>query len=358
MKNEKKQGRFMPKLTLPEGLFPALLPWYRINARDLPWRHTRDVYQIWLSEIMLQQTRVNAVLSYYERFLNACPTVEDLAALPDDALMKLWEGLGYYSRARNLKKAAAEMAAHGVPRDAAGLLKLPGIGPYTASAIAAAAYGERTAAVDGNVLRVVSRLADLHENILAPAVKEAVTAAVEAVLPETKDDMRISNQAMMELGATLCGPNAAPECGACPLAGLCLARERGTAESLPLREKKPPRREEDRTVFVLLRDGETALRKRGAGLLSGLWEFPNVPGALTEAEAAAQMHAWGLTAREWRSKRAGRHIFTHITWHLTVYCIAVTGAGGDDWTWTGDLGTFALPSAFQIAREAAEEALI
>ena len=193
----------MPHRLLQFRLPEPLLAWYRANARDLPWRRTEDPYRIWVSEIMLQQTRVAAVLGYYDRFLAALPTVEALAAAPEEQLMKLWEGLGYYSRARNLQKAAKRIAAGGgqFPDTYEGLLALPGIGDYTASAIASAAFGKREAAVDGNVLRLVMRLTDGHDDIADPRVKKAVRAQVQAVMPETAADIRIFNQATMELGA-------------------------------------------------------------------------------------------------------------------------------------------------------------
>ena len=222
--------------TLPE----PLLGWYRENARDLPWRHTEDPYRIWVSEIMLQQTRVAAVLGYYARFLAVFPTVEALAEADEERLMKLWEGLGYYSRARNLQKAAQEITAlGGFPDTYDGLLALPGIGDYTASAIAAAAFGRREPAVDGNVLRVMTRLTDCHDDISDPKTKRAVRAALAEVMPEEPADIRIFNQAMMELGATLCGPNTAPQCGACPVRDSRPGLERGIFLKLPERTGFP-----------------------------------------------------------------------------------------------------------------------
>ena len=213
------------KLTT-EKILPALpaplLAWYRQNARDLPWRRTADPYRIWVSEIMLQQTRVAAVLGYYARFLAAFPSVEALAAAPEDRLMKLWEGLGYYSRARNLQKTARIVAERGAfPDTFQGLLALPGIGEYTAGAIASAAFGAREAAVDGNVLRIFTRLTDCHDDIADPRVKRTVRDALQAVMPETAEDIRIFNQATMELGATVCVPNGPPRCEACPVRELC-----------------------------------------------------------------------------------------------------------------------------------------
>ena len=327
-----------------------LLAWYRENARDLPWRRTQDPYRIWVSEIMLQQTRVAAVLGYYARFLEAFPTVEALAAAPEERLMKLWEGLGYYSRARNLQKAAKLVAERGAFPDTYGdLLALPGIGDYTASAIASAAFGRAEAAVDGNVLRVVTRITDCHRDILDPKVKKAIRERVQAVMPEEAADIRVFNQAAMELGATVCVPNGPPRCEACPARDFCLGRIRGTAEILPVKAPKKARRVEDKTVFLLLRNGRVALRKRpDTGLLAGLWEFPNVEGALDEAAAPAAVSAWGLEPKEWKNKLAARHIFTHVEWHMTGYTLEVAGDGPAEFEWvdTASLETHAVPSAF------------
>lgn len=328
-----------------------LLRWYRQNARDLPWRHTQDPYPIWVSEIMLQQTRVAAVVGYYTRFLEVFPTVEALAAAPEEQLMKLWEGLGYYSRARNLQKAARRIAELGAfPCTPEGLRALPGIGDYTAGAVASAAFGLPEPAVDGNVLRVTARLADDHGDIASPAVKRAAAKAVRAAMPQDREDIRIFNQALMELGATVCAPAGEPACMLCPAAELCLGRKRGTAAQLPVKAAKKPRRVEDKTVFLLLRQGRVALRKRPAeGLLAGLWEFPNVEGALDEAAAGAAVESWGLTARDWRSRLNAKHIFTHVEWHMTGYVLEVTGEGPAEWTWAdaAALAERAVPSAFE-----------
>ena len=332
--------------SLPE----PLLAWYRENARDLPWRRTADPYRIWVSEIMLQQTRVAAVLGYYARFLEAFPSAEALAAAPEERLMKLWEGLGYYSRARNLQKTAKIVAETGAfPDTFQGLLALPGIGAYTAAAIASAAFGVREAAVDGNVLRIFTRLTDCHDDIADQKVKQAVRDALQAVMPETAADIRLFNQATMELGATVCVPNGAPKCGDCPVRELCLGRMRGTAEALPVKRAKKERRVEEKTVFLLLRGGRVALRKRpDAGLLAGLWEFPNAEGALEEASAGQAVAAWGLTPRVWHARLAAKHIFTHVEWHMTGYALEVTGDGPEDWEWAdgAGLGARAVPSAF------------
>ncbi len=335
---------------LPAAFTPPLLAWYRANARDLPWRKTADPYRVWVSEIMLQQTRVAAVLGYYARFLEAFPSVEALADAPEERLMKLWEGLGYYSRARNLQKAAkAVVERGGFPDTYEGLIELPGIGDYTASAIAAAAFGRREAAVDGNVLRVVTRVTDCRGDILDPKTKKAVRDQVQAVMPTAEADIRIFCQATMELGATVCVPGGPPKCDVCPVRDLCLGRIRGTAESLPVKKPKKARKMEEKTVFLLLREGQAALRRRpGTGLLAGLWEFPNAEGALDEEAAPAQVTAWGLEPKQWKNKLTARHIFTHVEWHMTGYTLEVAGNGPEEFEWVDldGLEAHAVPSAF------------
>lgn len=229
------------------------------------------------------------------------------------------------------------------------MLALPGIGDYTASAIAAAAFGRREAAVDGNVLRVVTRLTDCHDDIMEAKTKRAVRAALGAVMPEKTEEIRVFNQAMMELGATVCGPNTTPRCEVCPAAALCLARERGTAEVLPAKRAKKERRIEEKTVFLLIRDGKAALRKRPKdGLLAGLWEFPNVEGALDEAAAGAVVSDWGLSPVDWQRCLTARHIFTHVEWHMTGYVLTVGGDGPADFVWADRAGLMerSVPSAF------------
>ena len=327
-----------------------LLEWYRDNARPLPWRRTDDPYPIWVSEIMLQQTRVAAVLGYYQRFLAAFPTVEDLANAPEEQLMKLWEGLGYYSRARNLQKAAKLVAEEGAfPDTYEGLLALPGVGDYTASAIASAAFGLREAAVDGNVLRVVSRITNCHDDILDTKVKSRIRGWVQEILPETEAEMRIFNQAMMELGAMVCVPNGPPKCELCPAAGFCQGRICGTAENLPVKQPKKKRRREEMTVFLFLKDGKVALRKRSnTGLLAGLWEFPHVSGQLEEETAPGAVQAFGVDAKAWKNKLAAKHIFTHVEWHMTGYTLEVAGEGIPELVWmdAAELTAHAVPSAF------------
>ena len=330
-----------------------LLHWYRANARDLPWRHTDNPYPIWVSEIMLQQTRVAAVLGYYGRFLAAFPTVRALADAPEERIFKLWEGLGYYSRARNLQKAAriiTERLGGVFPRTYKDLIALPGIGDYTASAIASAAFGQREPAVDGNVLRVFTRLTDCHDDIADLKIRRTVREQVGTIMPRAAADIRIFNQATMELGATVCVPGGPPKCSLCPARDFCLGRIRQTASVLPVKAPKKERRIEKKTVFLLQReDGRIALEKRpDSGLLAGLWEFPNVSGTLDGGAAQEILSHWGLMPRDWRKRLAAKHIFTHVEWRMTGYSLSVSGTGTGNFFWANDadLDKIAVPSAF------------
>lgn len=328
----------------------ALLPWYREHRRALPWRQDKAPYHVWLSEIMLQQTRVEAVKDYYARFLRVLPTIEALAACDDDTLHKLWEGLGYYSRVRNLKKAAIQiMELHGgvFPSQYQQIRALPGIGDYTAGAISSICFGQKRAAVDGNVLRVVSRLTEDATPIDLPAQKKAVTAALEAVYPMDAGDF---TQALMELGATLCGPNWAPRCTECPCRGFCGGALHATAQCYPVKLPKRGKRTEEKTVFILSCDGRYALQKRPAsGLLAGLWQFPNVPGKLETADALDAVRRMGLHPREIIKQLERKHIFTHIIWQMRgIYLEVAEQAEGFDWLTARQIqDTAALPTAFR-----------
>ena len=328
-----------------------LLPWYQENKRDLPWRRDREPYHIWLSEIMLQQTRVEAVKGYYARFLDALPTIEALAACDDDLLHKLWEGLGYYSRVRNLKKAAQViLRQHGgkFPRSHADVLALPGIGDYTAGAICSIAYSLPTPAVDGNVLRVISRLRNDFSPIDTQETKKQVRELLTEIYPENAGDF---TQALMELGATLCGPNRKPDCGHCPCAAICLGNQKGTAQMLPVKSPKKEKRQEDRTVFILSCDGRYALEKRpNKGLLAGLWQFPNVSGSLDTHAALAAVERMGLRPRQLRREVERKHIFTHIQWNMKgIYLEVAEPAGTFHWFTEEEINTqAALPTAFRL----------
>ena len=335
---------------LIQQLPDLLLPWYEKNQRDLPWRKDRNPYHIWVSEIMLQQTRVEAVKGYYARFLDTLPTIEALAACDDDLLHKLWEGLGYYSRVRNLKKAAiAVVQQHGgvFPRTHQEILRLPGIGAYTAGAICSIAYDLPTPAVDGNVLRVWSRLQNDDSPIDLPETKKSVTSALAEIYPKEAGSF---TQALMELGATVCGPNRAPDCENCPCRSICLGYQEGTAQQLPVKSPKKEKRQEDRTVFIFRCDGYYALEKRPAkGLLAGLWQFPNVSGKLETAEALETAQTMGLPPREILREVERKHIFTHIQWNMKGIYLEVSETSGNfQWFTPEQIRTqAALPTAFK-----------
>lgn len=329
-----------------------LLQWYPVHHRELPWRSTRDPYAIWISEIMLQQTRVAAVIPYYERFLTELPDVAALARVDDDRLNRLWQGLGYYSRARNLKKAANEVLLRfegRMPDSYEALLTLSGIGSYTAGAIASIAFGERVPAVDGNVLRVWTRLMNDPSDIGDPATKTRVFDALKAVMPEQAG---MFNQALMELGATVCVPNGCPTCEICPLVSICKAKAADTERLLPNKRPKKPRTVENRTVYVLLDDGAPLLRKRtNKGLLAGLYELPNTLGICSADEAMEQLSAWNLHPVGDVQSYAAKHIFTHIEWHMRVYCMEVKGAGTAQFIRAD--GSQSIPTAFAVCLPAA-----
>ena len=323
------------------------MEWYPAHCRDLPWRRTRDPYAIWISEIMLQQTRVTAVIPYYERFMQELPDIASLAAVPDDRLNLLWQGLGYYSRARNLKRAAnviMDRFGGRMPAQYDDILSLPGIGSYTAGAIASIAFGVRVPAVDGNVLRVWARVNNDSGDIADPVTGRRVYGELLACMPQ---DAGRFNQALMELGATVCVPNGAPACGDCPIMDLCKANKAGTAAVLPNRRAKKPRTVEEKTVFALYADSKPLLRKRkSTGLLAGLYELPNVEGTLSDEAAMQQLTAWNLRPTGEVRRFSARHIFTHIEWIMRVYAMAVTGDGTGNWTVFD--GSQSIPSAFAV----------
>lgn len=350
-----------PQLELHQNLYgnlhqivQPLLGWYDHAARVLPWRENPLPYRVWVSEIMLQQTRVEAVKPYYERFLSALPTVSTLAAASEETLLKLWEGLGYYNRVRNLQRAARVMTERyggQVPASFEALLDLPGFGEYTAGAVGSIAFGLRVPAVDGNVLRVVSRVTADARDMTDPKVKRQVTEAVRAILPGRTGDF---NQSLMELGATVCLPNGAPLCEQCPLAQLCEARRQGIAGMLPRKAPKKPRVTEQRTVFLLCAGSRVALCRRPArGLLAGLWELPGVTGALNGEQAERQLTDWGLSGAQPQPLPAAKHIFTHREWHMTGYAVqAKQPFGNFVWVTLQQLSAdYTLPSAFKIYTE-------
>ncbi len=338
-------------MELPVNLAALLLPWYRENRRDLPWRHSADPYRIWVSEIMLQQTRAEAVKGYYLRFLEALPDIPALASCPEDRLMKLWEGLGYYSRARNLQRAARRILEEyrGVfPRTPEQVLSLPGIGEYTAGAVCSICFGLPVPAVDGNVLRVCTRLAASREDISLPGVRREVTGALaERFPPEGCGDF---NQALMELGATVCIPKGEPACSACPLGGVCRSRADRLWKEIPVRAPKRPRVKEDITVLLLRCGDRLALqRRRPQGLLAGLWELPSLQQILTPQQALDRAEEWGCSPRSLGRVMRREHIFTHREWRMTGYEI-LCSAMPDRFQWAGKeelAQEYSLPSAFR-----------
>ena len=334
----------LTRLTAP------LLEWYEENRRSLPWREVVSPYRTWVSEIMLQQTRVTAVLPYFQRFMQALPDIAALAAVPDAQLMKLWEGLGYYSRARNLKKAAQQVMERwggNLPGDQAALCSLPGIGVYTAGAILSIAFGQAVPAVDGNVMRVYARLLGDSRDITQEGLRQEYRQlAAEAI---SREHPGAYNQALMDLGATVCLPHGTPDCDACPARQFCQAHQNGQETVLPVRREKKQRRQEARTVFVLWQEGRVALHRRSdKGLLAGLWEFPQTEGALEEKQAIEWLEKQNLLPLIWQKKLSARHQFTHVEWEMTAYVLTVRGGGDPDWLWAEQqqYRTLAIPSAF------------
>ena len=340
------------------GISKPLLKWYDENRRILPWREEATPYRVWVSEIMLQQTRVEAVKPYFERFMRALPDIGALAEAKEEELLKLWEGLGYYNRVRNLQKAAIQIVeSYGgeMPASYEALLTLSGIGSYTAGAIASIAFGIRKPAVDGNVLRVVSRLRADERLISDAKVKLSVEEDLERTMPA--DRPGDFNQALMEIGACVCIPNGAPLCGECPLKEICKANRLGRQQEFPRKEGRKPRTIEEKTI-LLVRDGERiAVRKRKAkGLLAGLYEFPSLEGFRSAQEVAAFLNRNGISPIRIRQIEDAKHIFTHKEWHMKGYLIRVDelekglpGADTADWLMIEPQQTqtaYPIPSAF------------
>ena len=329
-----------------------LISWYRENRKSMPWREDPTPYHVWISEIMLQQTRIEAAIPYYERFLKALPDVQALAAVSEEDLLKLWEGLGYYSRARNLKKAAMvimERFGGVIPDDAESLRNLPGIGDYTAGAIASIAYGKPEPAVDGNVLRVMMRYTACNEDILEEKTRRRVRQELKEIYPAGQDAQRLT-EALMELGEVICLPNTVPQCERCPLKALCEGKKQNRAAELPVRLVKTKKRTEEKTVLRLLAGGRMALRKRAdTGLLAGLWELPNLPGHLTENEVRDALAAQGLNVLSAVPLGEGKHVFTHVTWLMTGYEVTLADPTGE-YTWIDPArltDAYAVPTAFR-----------
>ncbi|MGI6007787.1 MAG: A/G-specific adenine glycosylase [Ruminococcus sp.] len=318
------RGKKLAEYELNKIVSP-LTEWYKENKRDLPWRKEKNPYYIWISEIMLQQTRVEAVKPYFERFIKALPTVQDVAECEEGRLLKLWEGLGYYNRVRNIQKAAVQiMDQYGgkFPDDYEKLLLLPGIGDYTAGAIASIAFNLPVPAVDGNVLRVISRLEESEEDILKQKTKSRIRRELTEIMP--LESPGIFNQSLMDLGAAVCLPNGIPRCDICPLKDLCLAGQHQRTAEIPVRKKEKKRRIEEKTVLIIQDGDHMALRKRPKrGLLAGLYEFPNCEGHLSEEKALRSVRQYGLTPLWIQPLPEAKHIFSHVEWRMTGYIIKV-----------------------------------
>ena len=319
MKNTEKKDEDLVKIVQP------LVDWYRENKRDLPWRHNPDAYRVWISEIMLQQTRVEAVKGYYDRFLKALPTVKDLAEAEEDKLLKLWEGLGYYNRVRNMQKAAQQiMVDHeGIFPDAyEEILQLKGIGNYTAGAISAFAYGIPKPAVDGNVLRVISRITGSYEDIMKQSVRKKIENTLEQVIPS--DAASDFNQGLIELGAIVCVPNGEPKCEECPVKEYCIACKENLTTEIPVKKKAKTRKIEERTILIFKDGKRIAIRKRPAkGLLAGLYEFPAMDKKASLEEVREWLKKQGVEAVRMEKLPESKHIFTHKEWHMTGYQVLV-----------------------------------
>lgn len=315
-----------------EALVEPLCLWYEKEKRSMPWRDDATPYHVWLSEIMLQQTRIEAAKAYYDRFTKRLPDIPSLAAVSEEELLKLWEGLGYYNRARNLKKAATLLVERydgKLPADYDLLLSLPGIGRYTAGAIASIAYGMAEPAVDGNVLRVTMRYLNCEDDIMKLSVRTKMEKALRAIMP--KDCPGEFNQALMELGEVICIPNGKPLCDKCPLSDLCLAHKKGREMDLPKKAEKKKRRIEEKTVFVFRKGNQIGICKRPEkGLLAGMWEFPSKEGRLTINQVRDNLRQKVGDEVVIKRLKGGTHIFSHVEWHMRGYEIALPDEKAQD----------------------------
>lgn len=334
---------------------PSLIQWYRKNKKSVPWREISTPYGVWISEIMLQQTRISTVIPYYQRFLAEIPDVTALAKISDDRLMKLWEGLGYYSRARNLKRAALAICeTHGgaLPADYEALRALPGIGDYTAGAIASIAFGLPCPAVDGNVLRVVMRYLGEYDDIAKGSVKAEVTRMLAEIYPTGKDASDLT-EGLMEVGEVACLPNGEPLCENCPLQEDCRARREGLTDELPVKAPKKARTVEERAILILRCRDRYALRKRPAkGLLAGMWELPSLPidGEFSLSEAAGML---GITVLRAEAITEAVHVFSHVEWHMKGFLLdCACEAEGFVWVSREEIReNYAIPAAFRAFRK-------
>lgn len=368
--------------TLPFPILPFqknILDWYHANKRYMPWREDPTPYHVWISEIMLQQTRVEAVREYYARFIETLPDIYSLSQVEDDVLHKLWEGLGYYNRAKNLKKAAQQIITDfggELPNTYNELIRLPGIGPYTAGAIASIAFRQPLPAVDGNVMRVIARITGDDSDITENKTKQAMTNLVQQIIPVT--EVHHFNQALMELGAIICLPNGEPKCSQCPMSTMCIAYHAGTQNELPVKKKKNARKIEEKTILLFVDDREHVLiqKREQKGLLHGLWEFPSLSYSVSLEECQSLFAPISASIKKIVPLPSSKHIFTHIEWKMNGYFVFLNDKKTSDIFRTSLLPTiselylssdtvwatkeelqkvYPIPTAFRTYRNALEE---
>lgn len=332
-----------------EQIVKPLITWYLQNKRDLPWRQDVTAYKVWVSEIMLQQTRVEAVKEYYQRFMMEIPTIKELANIEEDRLLSLWQGLGYYNRARNMQKAAQiiETKYQGIfPSNYLDILSLPGIGSYTAGAICSLAFHRPIPAVDGNVLRVLSRIMASFDDITKLSTKKKIEQSLRSIL--TSDMVSNFNQGLMELGALVCLPNGAPKCSICPLRSLCLSYKQNLVSKLPVKSAKKPRRKLEKTILVLRHQDRYAIRKReDRGLLASMYEFPNIDGHSDVDEIKKLLVNQKIEVQQIKSLPSSKHIFTHLEWSMIGYEIVCFKPNSNYlWVTKQELDQYSLPTAF------------
>ncbi len=325
-----------------------LLNWYQQNKRDLPWRKDQNPYHVWISEIMLQQTRIEAVIGYYDRFIKRLPSIQNLAQINDDELLKLWEGLGYYTRARNLKKAAIMIMEEydGIfPNTFEQIMSLPGIGEYTASAIGSICFSLKEVTIDGNVLRVYMRLQNCYDNVDDLKIRRKVRNELQKIMPEEAGDF---NQALMELGETICLPNGIPKCSECPLKNFCKSYQNDTYLELPIKNKKKDKKEEKYTILLFYYKSQFVLEKRKeSGLLQNLWQFPNIQGHLTKKQLENYLKENKIKFLKVKKSVSYTHIFTHKRWNMISYMVELDKNDYNmNWNDLKTLKEKAIPTAF------------
>ncbi|MCI8347485.1 MAG: A/G-specific adenine glycosylase [Bacilli bacterium] len=329
-----------------------ILDWYQKNKRDLPWRRGCNPYHVWISEVMLQQTRIETVIDYYHRFLQKLPSIESLATVPEEDLFKLWEGLGYYTRAKNLKKSAQIIINqyHGeFPHEYHELITLPGIGDYTASAISSICFQKKKATIDGNVLRVYTRFYNNDLNISLLKTRKEIGKKIEEIIPNESGDF---NQALMEIGEVLCIPNGIPHCNRCPLHSRCLAGKYSNYALFPKRQLKREKKTLEYTIFIFNFENTYAISKRNnEGILHQLWQFPNVEGTLTKTQVEAYLNSKRISYSKIKEFITYTHVFTHQKWKMISYYIELGKPIGNNQMLFLSIDKiikdYAIPTAFQ-----------